>query len=436
MPRRQLKLTPLSSNRPRRQAMGRRGRDAMNAEIDRQFKLIAARALDLVSAEELRQKLAQANAAKRPLRVKYGADPSAPDIHLGHLVGLNKLRELQDLGHTVVFIIGDFTGMIGDPSGQANARAPLSRDQVKANAQTYQDQVFKILDRRRTEVRFNSEWCAGMAFEDLLKLTARVTVAQLLARDDFQQRYSANNPISLSELLYPLIQAYDSVMVQADIELGGTDQLFNLLVGRDMQKSYGQPPQIALTLPLLEGLDGKRKMSKSLGNYIGINEPAREMFGKLMSIPDSLMWRYDELLLCRAHSEIETARRAVASGEQHPRQAKEELARRIVTRFHGAQQAQAAAAEFSRIFSEHKLPDSIPAINIPADQRPNGKIWLVTLLVTAGLAESNSAARRLIQQGAVKVGDEIIKDVHAELAIPDGCVIQAGKRAFARILCG
>ena len=408
----------------------------MKATLDQQLDIITARTVELVSRAELRAKLERAGAERRPLRIKYGADPSAPDIHLGHVVGLNKLREFQDLGHTVVFIIGDFTGMIGDPSGRSETRKPLTRDNIQANARTYQTQAFRILDPERTEVRFNSEWCAGMVFEDVLKLSAHVTVAQILTRDDFQQRFNDNNPISLVEFLYPLIQGYDSVMVNADIELGGTDQLFNLLVGRDLQKAYGQTPQAVLTLPLLEGLDGVRKMSKSLGNYVGINEPAREMFGKLMSIPDSLMWRYDALVLCRPESEIAAVRQKIESGARHPRQVKDELARRIVARFHGESAAADAAEEFLRVFSEHKLPDAIPAITIPMAQRKNRKLWIVSLLVTAGLAESNGAARRLIQQGAVKVGNEKITAIQAELDIPDGCVIQAGKRGFARILSG
>ncbi len=405
----------------------------MKAEIDRQMEILTARAVDLVSREELRSRLERAAAERRPLRVKYGADPSAPDIHLGHAVGLNKLREFQDLGHTVVFIIGDFTGLIGDPAGRSATRPPLTRAQIQANARTYQDQVFKILDPRRTEVRFNSEWCAGMTFAEVLKLAAQVTVAQMLARDDFQKRFAANSPISLVEFLYPLIQGYDSVMVNADVELGGTDQLFNLLVGRALQKARRQPQQIVLTLPLLEGLDGARKMSKSLGNYVGVNEPAREMFGKLMSIPDDLMWRYEALILRRPEPELAARRRAVETGARHPRQAKDEMARGITALFHGPAAADAAAGEFTRVFAEHQRPDLIPAVTIPASRRPNGKLRIVALLVMAGLAESNGAARRLIQQGAVKVDDAKITDVQAELEIPEGCVIQAGKRGFARI---
>ncbi len=408
----------------------------MHADLDRQMEILAARAVDLVSRDELRAKLERAAAERRPLRVKYGADPSAPDIHLGHVVGLNKLREFQDLGHTVVFIVGDFTGMIGDPSGRSETRKPLSRDQIRANARTYQEQVFKILDPARTEVRFNSEWCAGMTFEDVLKLAAQVTVAQLLARDDFQQRFAANSPISLVEFLYPLIQGYDSVQVEADVELGGTDQLFNLLVGRDLQKARGQPPQAVMTLPLLEGLDGVRKMSKSLGNYVGVGESAREMFGKLMSIPDPLMGRYAALLLCRPEAEIEAARRAMDAGTLHPRQVKDELARGITARFHGAEAAAAAAAEFARIFAAHKQPDVIPEVTIPPERRKHGKLGIVALLVSAGLAESNGAARRLIQQGAVKVNDARITDIQTEPELPDGAVVQAGKRGFVRVRTG
>jgi len=404
--------------------------------IDRQLEILASRSVDLVSRAELRRKLEAAAAAKRPLRVKYGADPSAPDIHLGHVVGLNKLREFQDLGHTVVFIIGDFTGMIGDPSGRSETRKPMSPEQIAANAKTYQDQVFKVLDRARTEVRFNSEWCAALAFPDVLRLTAHVTVAQMLARDDFQKRFKDNQPISVVEFLYPIIQGYDSVQVDADIEVGGTDQLFNLLVGRDLQKAFGKEQQVVLTLPLLEGLDGVRKMSKSLGNYVGVTESPREMFGKIMSIPDALMGRYASLVLGRPEKGPSLQEQSLpgAKDERHPRQVKDELAQAIVARFHSPEAARAASAEFERVFSEHKQPDEIPTVVIPTTQRKNGKLGVVTLLVAAGLAESNGAARRLIQQGAVKIGETKITDIATELAIPEGCVIQAGKRAFARIV--
>lgn len=406
----------------------------MTKEIDRQLDIITARTVDVVSREELRKKIQTSLRNAKPLRVKYGADPSAPDIHLGHVVGLNKLHEFQKLGHTVVFIIGDFTGMIGDPSGRSETRKPLSRETILANAKTYQDQVFRILDPNRTEIRFNSEWCSSGSFEDMLRLSANATVAQLLAREDFNKRFKENQPISLVEFLYPLIQGYDSVVINADVEVGGTDQIFNLLVGRDLQKAFGKEPQAVLTLPLLEGLDGARKMSKSFGNYIGITESAREMFGKIMSINDSLMWRYYSLVLCKTDRDIQDLRQAVEQGNQHPRAVKDALAREVVARFHEADTARAASEEFARMFSEHKSPDQILTLTIPMSQRKNGKLWIVSLLVSAGLAESNGAARRLIQHGAVRVGNEKISDIQAELDIPDGCIIRAGKRGFVRIV--
>jgi tyrosyl-tRNA synthetase len=402
-------------------------------EIDKQLDVITARTVDLVSRDELRRKLEQAKAAGRPLRVKYGADPSAPDIHLGHVVPLNKLREFQDLGHLVVFIIGDFTGMIGDPSGRSETRPPLTREQVLANARTYQEQVFKILDQHRTEVRFNSEWCSPLKFDDILRLTAKMTVARMLAREDFQKRMQANTPVSMVELLYPMTQGYDSVMVDADIEIGGTDQLFNLLVGRDLQKAFGKEPQVVLTLPLLEGLDGNRKMSKSLGNYVGVTEPPGEMYGKLMSIPDELMWRYFELALCRPADEIAAKRRALDAGKLHPRNIKDELAQAVVGKFHGAAAAAAAADEFKRIFTEHQLPKDIPEVTLPSDQFKNNRIWIAALIVAAGLADSNAAARRLVQQGAVRLGNQKITDPSADVEVAPGCILQVGKRGFARL---
>ncbi len=406
----------------------------MTREIDRQLDVLTARAVDVVSREDLSRKLDASLRSGRPLRVKYGADPSSPDIHLGHVVGLNKLREFQDLGHTVVFIIGDFTGMIGDPSGRSETRKPLSRDVVIENAKTYQDQVFKVLDPGKTEVRFNSEWCSPVGFADVLKLSAHVTVAQLLARDDFSNRFRENHPISLVEFLYPLVQAYDSVMTDADVEIGGTDQLFNLLMGRDLQKAFGREQQAVLTLPLLEGLDGVRKMSKSFGNYIGIAEPPREMFGKLMSVSDKLMWTYYSLVLRKPASFIQELRAAVDDGSRHPRAAKDDLAREVTALFHGPEVAASASEEFMRVFSEHKMPDSIPTVIIPIPERKDGKIWIVSLLVSAGLAESNGAARRLVRQGAVRVGDFKVSDEKSEVHVPEGCIVRAGKRGFARIV--
>jgi tyrosyl-tRNA synthetase len=386
--------------------------------LDQQIAMLTGRAVDVVSSDELRRKLS----AARPLRIKYGADPSAPDIHLGHVVGLNKLREFQDLGHTVVFIIGDFTGMIGDPSGRSQTRKPLTREQVKANALSYQEQVFKILDPQRTEVRFNSEWLSPMTFEDVVRLSARVTVAQMLAREDFAKRYAEHAPISVVEFLYPLVQAYDSVMVQADVELGGTDQLFNLLLGRELQKGFGQEPQVVMTLPLLEGLDGVNKMSKSLGNYIGVTESPRDIFGKTMSVSDDLMWRFFSLVLCLPEAEI------LALRARHPREAKDELGRRIVARFHGAAAGLAASAEFARVFSKSELPADVPEFSVA-----EAELGLQALLVLCKLAGSNSEARRLVEQGAVRVGEDKVMDARKVVPLTDGLILRAGKRGFARI---
>jgi tyrosyl-tRNA synthetase len=396
--------------------------------LEQQFAKITARRIDLHSPDELKNRLAKSIAENKPLRIKMGADPSAPDLHLGHCVALNKLRDFQDCGHTVVFIIGDFTGMIGDPSGKSATRPQLSKEQVLENAKSYQDQMFKILDPARTEVRFNSEWFGPMGFEQVIRLSAHVTVAQLLARDDFSKRYAANQPISLVEFLYPLVQAYDSVMVRADVEIGGTDQLFNLLLGREIQKAHGQEPQIVLTMPLLEGLDGVNKMSKSLGNYIAVNDTPTDTFGKTMSVSDELMWRYFSLVLCLPEAEIAAIRAAVASGARHPRDVKDELGRRIVEKFHGAEAAAEASAEFARVFSQNQLPTDMPEVAVPAD-----KIGILTLLVKAGLAPSTSEARRLVQAGAVRVDDEKITDFRFELAPHDGMVLKSGKRGFAKL---
>lgn len=379
---------------------------------------LAVRTVDFVSRKELEDKLKEG----RPLRIKYGADPSAPDLHLGHVVGLNKLREFQDAGHTIVFIIGDFTAMIGDPSGRSQTRKPLSREQVQENAKTYQRQVFQILDEAKTEIRFNSEWLSPLKFDDVVRLAAKVTVAQMLARDDFSKRYAENAPISLVEFLYPLVQAYDSVMVRADVELGGTDQLFNLLLGRELQKESGQPPQVIMTLPLLEGLDGVHKMSKSLNNYIGVTDSARDMFGKVMSVSDELMWRYYSLVLCADDAEI------VRQKQVHPRAAKDELAKRIVARFHGTAAAEDASTEFARVFSQSEVPSDIPSVEIA-----EAELGVVALLVQCRLVASNGEGRRLVQQGGVRIDDKRVSDPHATIVVRPGMVIRAGKRGFARI---
>ena len=399
--------------------------------IDEQIDVLTARSVDFFSREALNNKLEKAGQEKRGLRIKYGADPSAPDIHLGHVVGLNKLREFQDLGHTVVFIIGDFTGMIGDPSGRSQTRKPLTREQVKENAASYQNQVFKILDRDRTEIRFNSEWCGAMKFEDVIRLSAHVTVAQMLARDDFAKRYGANQPISIVEFLYPLVQAYDSVMVEADVELGGTDQLFNLLMGRELQKAMGKEQQCVLTLPLIEGLDGVQKMSKSLNNYVGIDEVPREMYGKLMSLPDELMWKYYSYILCRPKNEVEQMRAQVAEGSLHPRKAKDVLAQSIVERFVDKAAAKDASAEFTRVFTEKILPDELPELKVPAEE-----IGLLKLMVQAELAKSNGEARRLVKQGAVRIDDKRVSDERLMVMPKEGMVLRSGKRGFAKIIIG
>ncbi len=399
--------------------------------VDEQIDGLCARSVDFFSREALRKKLVLAEKEGRGLRVKYGADPSAPDIHLGHVVGLNKLREFQDMGHTVVFIIGDFTGMIGDPSGRSQTRKPLTREQVAVNAASYQEQVFKILDRERTEIRFNSEWCGEMRFEDVIRLSAHVTVAQMLARDDFAKRYGANQPISMVEFLYPLVQAYDSVMVKADVELGGTDQLFNLLLGRELQKAMGEESQCVLTLPLIEGLDGVQKMSKSLNNYVGVNEAPREMYGKLMSVPDELMWKYYRYILCRDEASIEEMRASVEAGVLHPRAAKDEMAQAVVTRFIDADAAADAAAEFTRVFAQKALPDELPEVVVAEEE-----VGLLTLMVSAGLAKSNGEARRLIKQGAVRIDEERVSDERLALVPREGMVLRSGKRGFAKIKIG
>jgi tyrosyl-tRNA synthetase len=397
--------------------------------IDEQLKFLTARHVDLFSEEELKKKLEIAAKEGRGLRIKYGADPSAPDIHLGHVVGLNKLREFQEAGHTVVFIIGDFTGMIGDPSGKSATRPALSREQVAANAESYKQQVFKILDPAKTEVRFNSEWLGGMKFEDVIRLSAHVTVAQLLARDDFSKRYGSNQPISLVEFLYPLVQAYDSVMVKADVELGGTDQLFNLLLGRELQKIYGQYPQVVMTLPLIEGLDGVQKMSKSLGNYVGVNESPREMYGKIMSIGDALMWKYFEYIAQVPLDKAAEWNEEVRSGKTHPREMKDILAKKIVARFHSSEEADQASSEFIKIFRDKNLPDDMPDLKLDCDT------GIIDLVVKAGFAASTSEARRLIQQGGVKINDEAVTDVKAVITPADGMILKVGKRKFARIVC-
>lgn len=365
----------------------------------------------------------------RPLRIKAGFDPTAPDLHLGHTVLINKLRQFQDLGHEVIFLIGDFTGMIGDPSGKSATRPPLSRDEVIENARTYEQQIFKILDPEKTLVMFNSSWMGEMSAADMIKLAAKHTVARMLERDDFNKRYIGNQPISIHEFLYPLVQGYDSVALEADVELGGTDQKFNLLVGRQLQEAYGQKPQIVLTMPILEGLDGVQKMSKSLNNYIGINEPPFEMYSKLMSLSDELMWRYFELLSFRPMTEIEGFRKEVETGT-NPRDIKVRLALEIVERFHNKQAADKAREEFTQRFSQGAMPDEMPEHEFKLGKKG---IPIGNLLKQAGLTASTSEAIRMIQQGAVRLDGEKVSDRDRVFNEAGSFVLQVGKRKFARI---
>ena len=365
----------------------------------------------------------------RPLRIKAGFDPTAPDLHLGHTVLLNKLYQFQRLGHQVQFLIGDFTGMIGDPTGKNQTRPPLTADQIAHNAETYQAQVFKILDPEKTDVLFNSTWMNKLGAEGLIKLAARHTVARMLERDDFAQRYQAGQAIAIHEFLYPLVQGWDSVAMETDIELGGTDQKFNLLVGRQLQEQVGQAPQVILTLPLLEGLDGVRKMSKSLDNYIGITEPPEAMFGKIMSISDELMWRYFELLSFREMADIEQLQAQVADG-LNPRDVKFMLGEELVERFHSAADAEQAKAQFIARFRQGAMPDEMPEVTLPAE---NGGLVITQVLKQAGLVPSTSDAMRMIKQSAVRLDGEKIADKHLVLAVGTTVVCQVGKRKFARV---
>jgi tyrosyl-tRNA synthetase len=389
-----------------------------------QLEVFRARADTLVSSGELLEKLREG----RPLRIKYGCDPSAPDLHLGHVVPLTKLRELQDLGHIVVFLVGDFTAMIGDPSGRSRTRPSLSRQDVERNARTYQEQVGAVLDTSRIEMRFNSEWMDRMSTADLIRLASEQTVARMLERDDFKGRYQGGTPIAIHEFLYPLVQAYDSVALEADVEVGGTDQLFNLLLGREIQRAYGVPSQVVLTLPLLEGTDGVEKMSKSLGNAVGIREAAPDIYGKTMSIPDAVLPRWVDLLV-PGDAELETLRSNVEGGG-NPRDLKAALARRLVTRFYDEQTASAAEAQFDRVFRRHQPPEAIDLLEIES-AGPEGPD-LVAVLRAVGFAQSGAEARRLIKQGGVRL-DETRMDQPDRRVAPGEYLLQAGKRRFARI---
>ena len=382
-------------------------------------------AAEIIQPAELAERLN----ADRPLRVKVGFDPTAPDLHLGHTVILNAMRRFQDAGHTVIFLIGDFTGMIGDPTGKSATRKPLTEADIRANAETYAEQVFKVLDRDRTEVRFNSEWFGDMSAADMIRLAARHTVARMLERDDFEKRYKDNQPIAIHEFLYPLVQGHDSVALEADIEMGGTDQKFNLLVGRQLQSQAGQKPQIIITWPLLEGTDGVQKMSKSLDNYVGIFEPAEEMFGKIMSISDELMWRWFDLLSFRPTAELDALKRSVAEG-RNPRDVKFELGIEIVDRFHGEGAGERARDAFLARFRDSQLPDDLPETALSCE---GGQLGIAAALTAAGLTESNSDAFRMIKQGAVRIDGEKVTDRGLMLATGFSGLLQVGKRKFAQV---
>ena len=392
--------------------------------IDEQIEFTKKGAVDLIREEDLRAKLERSAKTGKPLRVKLGADPTAPDIHVGHTVVIRKLRAFQELGHTAIFLIGDFTGMIGDPSGKNTTRPPLTREEILANAETYKKQIFKLLDPEKTEIRFNSEWFESQGSAGFIKLASHTTVKQILERDDFEKRMNENRPIALHELLYPLVQGYDSVALEADVELGGTDQKFNLLMGRNLQREYRQEPQVILTTPLLKGLDGVQKMSKSLNNYIGIDEAPGEMFGKVMSISDELMWEYYELLTDLTPAAIE----AMKSGDENPRNLKVNLAKQIIKDFHSTDAADAAEADFVARFVKKEVPDEIEETNVSA-----GIYNLADLLVQTNLAPSKKEASRLIEQGGVKLNGEKVSNANAEIELANEILLQVGKRRFLKV---
>ncbi len=403
-----------------------------DTNVEEALDLIGRGADEILKRDELEARLVESmKAGGRPLRIKAGFDPTAPDLHLGHTVLLNKMRQFQDLGHQVIFLIGDFTGMIGDPTGKNVTRKPLTREDVLANAQTYSDQVFKVLDKERTEVRFNSEWFGQMGAADMIKLAAQHTVARMLERDDFSKRYAAQQSIAIHEFLYPLVQGYDSVALKADVELGGTDQKFNLLMGRGLQEHYGQPPQIVLTMPLLEGLDGVNKMSKSLGNYIGINEPAIDIVTKTMKIDDVLMWRWIELLSFEISlSEVQVLRRDIDGGQLNPRDLKMRLARELAARFHGAAAAEQAVAGWNAAVRGEGDVASLPLTDVAV---PAEGLRIAALLTAAGLTPSNSEANRKLKERAVRIDGEVIEDAQRVFMPGFEGVLAVGKRTFARV---
>ena len=397
--------------------------------VEREIEIIKRGSVDLVSEDELRRKIIKARSEKRPLRVKLGLDPTAPDLHLGHTVVIQKLKQFQELGHTAIFLIGDFTGMIGDPTGRIETRPTLTKEELLANAETYKKQVFKILDPEKTEIRSNSEWFEAMNAADMIRLCAKYTMARMLEREDFRNRYQNNLPISIHEFLYPLVQGYDSVALRADLELGGHDQIFNLLVGREIQKAYNQESQVVVTVPLLEGTDGINKMSKSYGNYVGINESPDIMFGKLMSISDELMLKYYELLSDITIDELRALKEGIKAGRIHPRDAKVRFAKEIITRFHGGEEAEAAHGAFERLFREKEIPDNIEIVEMKKEEVDK---WLPKLLMNIGLVSSTTEGKRMIAQGGVSINSS--KVITEETPLNDKeFVIKVGKRRFKKI---
>jgi len=401
--------------------------------VERQLDIIRRGVVEIVPEDELKQKIVRSVATGVPLNVKLGLDPSAPDIHVGHTVVLHKLRQFQELGHNVQLIIGDFTGRIGDPTGKSETRKQLSEEDVKRNAETYRKQIFKILDPEKTQIFFNSEWLEPLKFADVVGLAAKLTVARMLERDDFSKRYHNGQPIHIHEFFYPLMQGYDSVVLKSDVELGGTDQKFNLLMGRALQKEYGLESQVAIMTPLVEGLDGVNKMSKSLGNYIGIDEEPNEIYGKAMSVPDELMVKYFELATDITNEELERLKQGLNDGSVHPRDAKMKLAFTFVRMYHGEEAAREAERHFVTVFQQRSLPEEIAETELPVSELNQGTIRLVKLLVVLGLQSSNGEARRSIAQGAVRLNERKLEDINAEVAVKDGDVVQVGKRKFAKI---
>lgn len=402
----------------------------MSLTIDEELALLVRGTVDVISKEELAAKLKKSRDTGVPLKIKAGFDPTAPDLHLGHTVLIQKLKHFQDMGHDIKFLIGDFTGMIGDPTGKSETRKPLTVEDVKKNAESYKEQIFKILDPLKTEVVFNSAWLEKLTSYDFIKLASQLTVARMLEREDFKNRFENEKPISIHEFLYPLVQGYDSVALEADVELGGTDQLFNLLMGRTLQKAWGQAPQVVLTMPLLEGLDGVNKMSKSLGNYIGITESADDIYGKTLSMPDELMFRYYELVSDLSSDEINGLKQGLEEGRLHPKKVKQQLARELTARFHDEQAAEKAEQNFENVFRKHELPDEIPEYSCKVD---SGEIWLPKLLAEAGLVKGTGEGRRMIKQNAVSLDGGKINDVDYQVQASGEVLIKVGKRRFCRV---